>query len=211
MKTLQEILEFVQKIEPLEILDDEFDEEKLTNSFTYLLEQVEDDEDVKFAFWCLRNVVLGHNAVLVTNKRIICGQNKNVKGIVLTQKPLLKFVPLKDIKDIHLIPQRWPLGPIGGKIMFNTGGGIVRYRFLRVRNRLLKKGITEPAQALQEAGLIDLIMNLKLELKDDDQETIVVQSAISAADEIMKYKQLLDVGAITQDEYDAKKKQLLGL
>lgn len=36
-------------------------------------------------------------------------------------------------------------------------------------------------------------------------------SATSAADEIMKYKQLLDCGAITETEYEAKKKQLLGL
>ena len=35
--------------------------------------------------------------------------------------------------------------------------------------------------------------------------------AASSADEILKFKQLLDAGAITQDEYDAKKKQLLGL
>lgn len=34
--------------------------------------------------------------------------------------------------------------------------------------------------------------------------------AISDADEIMKYKQLLDMGAITPEEYEAKKKQLLG-
>jgi hypothetical protein len=34
---------------------------------------------------------------------------------------------------------------------------------------------------------------------------------ISNADEIMKYKTLLDAGAITQNEYDAKKKQLLGI
>ena len=33
--------------------------------------------------------------------------------------------------------------------------------------------------------------------------------AISAADEIMKYKQLLDCGAITELEYEEKKKQLL--
>lgn len=37
------------------------------------------------------------------------------------------------------------------------------------------------------------------------------EAGISAADEIMKYKTLLDCGAITQDEFDAKKKQLLGL
>lgn len=33
----------------------------------------------------------------------------------------------------------------------------------------------------------------------------------SSADEILKYKNLLDVGAITQEEYDAKKQQLLSL
>lgn len=36
-------------------------------------------------------------------------------------------------------------------------------------------------------------------------------SAASEADELMKYKKLLDAGAITPEEYDAKKKQLLGL
>lgn len=37
------------------------------------------------------------------------------------------------------------------------------------------------------------------------------QAASSAADEIMKYKQLLDMGAITQEEFDLKKKELLGI
>jgi len=35
--------------------------------------------------------------------------------------------------------------------------------------------------------------------------------AASPADELIKWKSLLDSGGITQDEYDAKKKQLLGL
>ena len=34
---------------------------------------------------------------------------------------------------------------------------------------------------------------------------------VSAADEIKKFKELLDIGAITQEEFDQKKKQLLGL
>ena len=33
----------------------------------------------------------------------------------------------------------------------------------------------------------------------------------SSADEIAKFKKLLDDGTITQEEFDAKKKQLLGL
>ena len=36
-------------------------------------------------------------------------------------------------------------------------------------------------------------------------------SGISAADEILKFKKLLDAGAITQEEFEAKKKQLLDL
>ena len=48
-----------------------------------------------------------------------------------------------------------------------------------------------------------------LELSKPQATTIVQQT--SAADEIVKYKGLLDAGIISQEEYDAKKKQLLGL
>ena len=36
------------------------------------------------------------------------------------------------------------------------------------------------------------------------------KSGTSEADEILKFKQLLDNGVITQEEFEAKKKQLLG-
>lgn len=54
------------------------------------------------------------------------------------------------------------------------------------------------------------------EITDDEQEVTKnpeAQSApqVSAADEIKKFKELLDMGIITQEEFDAKKKQLLGL
>lgn len=39
----------------------------------------------------------------------------------------------------------------------------------------------------------------------------VVKQDLSNADELKKYKDLLDSGIITQEEFDAKKKQLLGL
>lgn len=41
--------------------------------------------------------------------------------------------------------------------------------------------------------------------------TIKQESPQSNADELKKYKELLDSGVITQEEFDAKKKQLLGL
>jgi predicted Zn-dependent peptidase len=39
----------------------------------------------------------------------------------------------------------------------------------------------------------------------------VVVNNTSAADELKKFKELLDGGIISQEEFDAKKKQLLGL
>jgi len=43
-------------------------------------------------------------------------------------------------------------------------------------------------------------------------ETVIKQEVpLSNADELSKYKNLLDSGVITQEEFDAKKKQLLGL
>lgn len=42
-----------------------------------------------------------------------------------------------------------------------------------------------------------------------NQATVIHQA--SAADELKKFKELLDSGIITQEEFDAKKKQLLGL
>ena len=39
----------------------------------------------------------------------------------------------------------------------------------------------------------------------------VVETKNDTADELKKFKELLDSGVITQEEFDAKKKQLLGL
>lgn len=44
-----------------------------------------------------------------------------------------------------------------------------------------------------------------------DPAPSVAPAPMSEADELLKFKQLLDAGAITQEEFDAKKKQLLGL
>jgi len=43
------------------------------------------------------------------------------------------------------------------------------------------------------------------------EKAVVKTGDPSSADEILKFKGLLDAGVITQEEFDAKKKQLLGL
>ena len=55
-------------------------------------------------------------------------------------------------------------------------------------------------------SLIDIVV----QKKSDNAPSDITQGN-SAADEIVKFKELLDGGVITQTEFDAKKKQLLGL
>jgi hypothetical protein len=39
---------------------------------------------------------------------------------------------------------------------------------------------------------------------------VVMQAAVSPAEELKKFKELLDMGVITQEEFDRKKQQIMG-
>jgi len=66
----------------------------------------------------------------------------------------------------------------------------------------LPKNIVE---AINNA-LLDLDKNKESKKSNDESD-----GGTSATDEVMKLKGLLDAGALTQEEFDAKKKELLGL
>ena len=55
------------------------------------------------------------------------------------------------------------------------------------------------------------LSELLIERQKKIQETVTIEKPQSSADELKKFKELLDSGIITQEEFDAKKKQLLGL
>jgi len=57
--------------------------------------------------------------------------------------------------------------------------------------------------------IVDYIENRRIEISKPQVAQVVQQS--SALDELKKLKELLDMGIISQEEFDAKKKQLLGL
>ena len=57
--------------------------------------------------------------------------------------------------------------------------------------------------------IVDYIEQRRIAIATPQAATVV--QGPSAADELLKFKQLLDMGVITQEEFDAKKKQLLGL
>lgn len=61
----------------------------------------------------------------------------------------------------------------------------------------------------QMPGIADFIDKKVEECKRNGSASPV--APVSGADEIKKYKDLLDQGIISQDEFEAKKKQLLGL
>lgn len=60
--------------------------------------------------------------------------------------------------------------------------------------------------------VFETISKVLLERQSKNNETIIKQEIPqSNADELKKFKDLLDSGVITQEEFDQKKKQLLGL
>lgn len=64
------------------------------------------------------------------------------------------------------------------------------------------------------AEIFEKVNALLVERQKKQKETASSQSAspaVSSADELKKFKELLDMGVITQEEFDAKKKELLGL
>lgn len=63
-------------------------------------------------------------------------------------------------------------------------------------------------QAQEALSLLSIIAESN---KSNTNSAVEQQNNLSVADEILKFKQLLDSGIISQEEFDAKKKQLLGL
>lgn len=85
-------------------------------------------------------------------------------------------------------------------------------------------GITKGVSVSTSSGIIkfmyignvdeihSIINGVLLDRQDKHKDEVISNNApISSADELKKYKDLLDCGVITQEEFDAKKKQLLGL
>ena len=81
------------------------------------------------------------------------------------------------------------------KIVVATSSGKIKFLFI------------ENSQAVREE-IVKLIMQRQEEKKI---EKTTVETKTSNVEEIKNYKELLDSGIITQEEFDQKKKQILGL
>lgn len=84
-----------------------------------------------------------------------------------------------------------------GGIIVSTSSGAIKFSDIANRDEIHK-----------------VIRELIIKRQEENKNIVVtapVAESTSNADELKKYKELLDSGVITQEEFDAKKKQLLGL
>lgn len=121
-----------------------------------------------------------------THKIELTVSDKRVYGIVTFGKRV--DLPLDSVSSVGT--------SVFNSITVATSSG--RIRFFGIENR------NEIHKALS-------VLLIDRQNKPATVSTAKQETSQSNADEIKKYKELLDSGVITQEEYDAKKKQLLGL
>ena len=118
-----------------------------------------------------------------------------------------KTLAMANIISVSIKPSGWGRGYIefttpGSRDSRNTEEALTN------ENALCFKNGSQDAEAKK---IKEYVEEQILKLSQNKGGTTVVQQATSPAEELKKFKELLDMGIITQEEFDAKKKQLLGL
>jgi len=184
MKTVNEMMEAARKYQVVNL-------SVFEKAFSEIEKMLRPDEDVLCAFTgssALRknSSMLWFVGVALTNQRLLIGGQ--IKGLLKVSYTAQSF----NIENINAISQSW--SAIGGDLIIDTLGDDIR--------------IGESARDVVNSIIVDF--DTVLQSVKTPKSGAVIQQA-SAADELKKFKELLDMGVITQEEFDAKKKQLLGL
>lgn len=150
----------------------------------FLPEVLNEDENIK----ALTSGFLDGNTWLIvcTNKRIVFLDKGMIFGLKQVEIPIDK---------INSIGQK--RGLILGEIHIQDGAS----------NRKIESVSKETIAPFIEAVNKE-IENYKNSLRGNSNQT---QANTSVADEIIKLKSLVDAGVLTQEEFDTKKRQLLGM
>lgn len=153
--------------------------------FSVIEKTLSPDEEVKMCFIGLHNYVSmsktdGNFAYAITNKRIIMAQQKWMGQHI-------KSVEFDRLNDITL-----QTGMALGILTIDT----MKEKFNVALNKRIATNINNKIQEILGS------------LRQQKNAPTIIQ-ATSSADEILKYKNLLDMGIITQAEFDDKKVQLL--
>lgn len=120
---------------------------------------------------------------------------------------------------------------VAGGLLFGGAGAIVggitgKKDKSMVNNISLRINFNNPWIKIEELKLLEVqtkkdsllykttityVKKLKDELESYVTKDVPVSSGASEADELLKFKSLLDAGVITQEEFDKKKQQILGI
>lgn len=142
----------------------------------------------------------GSNGRLVVCDDKILILKDSVPGDYSNSMATNKSIPMQSIKSVQVQQAFIQFGVLGDRNASSEISGAYYDE-----NSILLKNTEQLNEALKIKKYIE---NCISEKKSTEKET---DNSMSAADEILKFKQLLDIGAITEEEFEAKKKQLLGL
>ena len=148
------------------------------------------------------NLVGAQRVLDVYEDRVVLTQVKNLRSLITHDFfNGVKELPFAMISSIQFKPAS---KLILGFIQFEVPGVRTGSNFGSENSWTFDESLNQVAQTVAEYCRKQVINYHK------PQQAQVVNQ-VSAADELKKFKELLDMGVITQEEFDAKKKELLGI
>lgn len=178
------------------ILSARNNEDNLKNSkrgLEFLAKNIKSDEEI---YYCMTTGPIygfahsmGNSAIAVTNKRVVFAG---------TTSDLIKTVSTFTVELDSIESVEAEAGMLAYTMWITTAGNKIKCTYA---------GIT--VNGIGQKIINDFDLAVRKAKKAREQVSATPQ--ISVADELKKFKELLDLDIITQEEFDAKKKQLLGL
>lgn len=182
MRTAEEMYDYCKKNDYGQGVNKKWD----IKHFTLIQDSLAPDEEVLMCFVGIHNYVSaskhdGNYAYAITNKRIIMAQKKMIGESI-------QSIAFNNLNDITL-----STGLLMGVIVIDT----------------VKEVFNVGVNKKQARKINEQIHNLLIELQN--RKISPTQAQVSEADELLKFKKLLDAGAISEEEYNMKKEQILGI
>lgn len=194
MKTAKEMYQYCVKNN----FDQGWDAETALAHLRVIEQHLQADEVVLMCFVGKREIMNGKCAFAITNKHICWGQQH------------LTSQWHREILFDTITTIRFSGGLFSSMITFSAiGDTYAASNPLDVNSH--QAGVTCSVKNVTAKEIYNKCKSTFEEAKTKLSQPLTVNTATtSTADEILKYKNLLDIGAITQEEFNKKKKQLLG-
>lgn len=198
MKTAMEMYQYCARNN----FDQGWGEETALSHLKVIEQNLQADEEVLMCFVGKREIMNGKCAFAITNKHISWGQQT-----LLSQWH--KEIMFDAISDI-----RFSGGLFSSMITFGAIADSITTSIALLSSKTIpigKVGVTCSVKNITAKEIYNKCKSTFEEAKIKLSQSTADISKTSSADEILKYKKLLDIGAITQEEFDKKKKQLLDI